>query len=104
MTTPLWGVGSTPPYGQDARSINLKEVILRHGGEAERINSREPERSSEACWRWVVSGQLKSFFTTFGLWHHGCVLLAQRACSRERALRPSERTAVKRLPERGGSP
>jgi hypothetical protein len=35
MTTPLWGVGSTPPYGHDGRSINLTEVILRHGGEAQ---------------------------------------------------------------------
>jgi len=35
LTTPLWGVGSTPPYGHDGRSINLMEVILRHGGEAE---------------------------------------------------------------------
>lgn len=34
MTTPLWGVGSTAPYGHDGRSINLKEVIVRHGGEA----------------------------------------------------------------------
>jgi hypothetical protein len=35
LTTPLWGVGSTPPYGHDGRSINLLEVILRHGGEAQ---------------------------------------------------------------------
>jgi hypothetical protein len=35
QTTPLWGVGSTPPYGHDGRSINLVEVILRHGGEAQ---------------------------------------------------------------------
>lgn len=35
MTTPLWGVGSTAPYGHDGRSINLREVILRHGGEAQ---------------------------------------------------------------------
>jgi hypothetical protein len=35
MTTPLWGVGSTSPYGHDGRSINLTEVILRHGGEAQ---------------------------------------------------------------------
>jgi hypothetical protein len=35
MTTPLWGVGSTSPYGHDGRSINLNEVILRHGGEAQ---------------------------------------------------------------------
>lgn len=34
MTEPLWGVGNTAPYGHDGRSINLKEVILRHGGEA----------------------------------------------------------------------
>jgi CxxC motif-containing protein (DUF1111 family) len=33
MTTPLWGVGSTAPYGHDGRSVNLTEVILRHGGE-----------------------------------------------------------------------
>lgn len=35
MTAPLWGVGSSAPYGHDGRSISLKEVILRHGGEAE---------------------------------------------------------------------
>jgi hypothetical protein len=34
LTTPLWGVGSTGPYGHDGRSLTLKEVILRHGGEA----------------------------------------------------------------------
>lgn len=35
LTTALWGVGSTPPYGHDGRSIGLEEVILRHGGEAQ---------------------------------------------------------------------
>lgn len=35
VPTPLWGVGNTAPYGHDGRSINLLEVILRHGGEAE---------------------------------------------------------------------
>jgi cytochrome c peroxidase len=35
MTRALWGVGSTSPYGHDGRSINLREVILRHGGEAQ---------------------------------------------------------------------
>ncbi|MEX2123562.1 MAG: di-heme oxidoredictase family protein [Woeseia sp.] len=35
MTEPLWGVGTSAPYGHDRRSINLEEVILRHGGEAE---------------------------------------------------------------------
>jgi hypothetical protein len=34
LTEPLWGVGSTAPYGHDGRSINLEEVILRHAGEA----------------------------------------------------------------------
>jgi CxxC motif-containing protein (DUF1111 family) len=34
LTVALWGVGSTAPYGHDGRSINLTEVILRHGGEA----------------------------------------------------------------------
>jgi len=48
LTTPLWGVGSTPPYGHDGRSINLVEVIVRHGGEAlaeanafERLNDED---------------------------------------------------------------
>jgi hypothetical protein len=35
LTTPLWGVGSTAPYGHDGRSVNLTEVILRHGGQAQ---------------------------------------------------------------------
>lgn len=35
LTTPLWGVGTTSPYGHDGRSVNLKQVILRHGGEAQ---------------------------------------------------------------------
>ncbi|MFT4520565.1 MAG: hypothetical protein ACI9JM_002968 [Halioglobus sp.] len=34
VTEPLWGVGSTTPYGHDGRSINLDAVIRRHGGEA----------------------------------------------------------------------
>ena len=34
MTSPLWGIGTKAPYGHDGRSINLEEVILRHGGEA----------------------------------------------------------------------
>ena len=35
LTTPLWGVGNTGPYGHDGRSMNLTDVILRHGGEAQ---------------------------------------------------------------------
>ena len=51
VTEPLWGVGSTSPYGHDGRSINLDAVIRRHGGEAtesrvayERLN--EDQRQS----------------------------------------------------------
>jgi CxxC motif-containing protein (DUF1111 family) len=40
LTTPLWGVGSTAPYGHDGRSINMTEVILRHGGEAQAARDR----------------------------------------------------------------
>ena len=43
LTAPLWGVGSTSPYGHDGRSINLTEVILRHGGDA------QPERDAFAA-------------------------------------------------------
>jgi hypothetical protein len=48
VTEPLWGVGSTAPYGHDGRSINLDAVIRRHGGEAEqskRRYERLPERA-----------------------------------------------------------
>jgi hypothetical protein len=34
VTEPLWGVGTSAPYGHDGRSINIEEAILRHGGEA----------------------------------------------------------------------
>jgi hypothetical protein len=33
-TPPLWGVGSTAPYGHDGGSMTLDDVIRRHGGEA----------------------------------------------------------------------
>jgi hypothetical protein len=33
-TPPLWGCGSTAPYGHDGRSPTLDAVIRRHGGEA----------------------------------------------------------------------
>ena len=35
ITEPLWGAGSTPPYGHDGRSATLVDVILRHGGDAQ---------------------------------------------------------------------
>ncbi|HKX32214.1 MAG TPA: di-heme oxidoredictase family protein [Blastocatellia bacterium] len=34
LTTALWGLGTTAPYGHDGRSHNLASVIARHGGEA----------------------------------------------------------------------
>ncbi len=40
MTTPLWGVGSTAPYGHDGRSQTLEDAILRHGGEAQLAHDR----------------------------------------------------------------
>ena len=47
MTEPLWGVGSTAPYGHDGRSIDLHEVILRHGGEALQSRDAYAESSLE---------------------------------------------------------
>src|SRR5258708_38258328 len=47
MTRALWGVGSTAPYGHDGRSINLREVILRHGGEAQAARNAFAELSPE---------------------------------------------------------
>jgi hypothetical protein len=35
LTRPLWGVGSTGPYGHEGRSMTLDDVILRHGGESQ---------------------------------------------------------------------
>ncbi len=33
-TTPLWGLGSTAPYGHDGANLDVDSVIRRHGGEA----------------------------------------------------------------------
>lgn len=33
-TTPLWGVGSTAPFGHDGANLDFDEVIRRHGGES----------------------------------------------------------------------
>lgn len=33
-TPPLWGVATSAPYGHDGASLDLDEVIRRHGGEA----------------------------------------------------------------------
>jgi hypothetical protein len=48
MTEPLWGVGTTAPYGHDGRSINLDVVIRRHGGEAERVTRAYESLSADA--------------------------------------------------------
>ncbi len=40
LTMALWGVGSTGPFGHDGRSMTLKDVILRHGGEAKLARDR----------------------------------------------------------------
>ncbi len=56
MTEPLWGVGSSPPYGHDGRSINLREVILRHGGEATASRNafaQLPESSKNAIFEFL---------------------------------------------------
>jgi len=37
-TTPLWGLGSTAPYGHDGANLDVDSAIRRHGGEA--IESR----------------------------------------------------------------
>lgn len=33
-TTPLWGVGSSAPYGHDGSALSLDAIIRKHGGEA----------------------------------------------------------------------
>ena len=47
MTEPLWGVGSSAPYGHDGRSIDLWSVIMRHGGEAKEERNRFAQLSDE---------------------------------------------------------
>jgi hypothetical protein len=46
-TAPLWGVGSTAPYGHDGASLDLDDVIRRHGGEAAREAERYAKLSEE---------------------------------------------------------
>lgn len=47
LTRPLWGVGSTGPYGHDGRSMTLDDVILRHGGEAQHSRDAYARLSAE---------------------------------------------------------
>lgn len=39
-TPPLWGVGTTAPYGHDGASLDLDAVIRRHGGEGAAVTAR----------------------------------------------------------------
>jgi mono/diheme cytochrome c family protein len=47
LTRPLWGVGNKVSYGHDGRSINLEEVILRHGEEAQQSRDAFAELEEE---------------------------------------------------------
>lgn len=47
VTEPLWGVATTAPYGHDGRSINLDQVIRRHGGEAAASSSSYANLSAD---------------------------------------------------------
>ncbi len=47
LTRPLWGVANRASYGHDGRSINLTEVILRHGQEAENARDAFAELEGE---------------------------------------------------------
>ena len=58
MTLPLWGIGTTAPYGHDGRSVNLTEVILRHGGEAQR--SRDAFAAMDSASRSAMLAFLES--------------------------------------------
>lgn len=61
MTAPLWGVGNTGPYGHDGRSMNLRDVILRHGGEAQQARDRFANAGS------TVQRQVVEFLNTLVL-------------------------------------
>jgi len=61
MTSPLWGIASTSPYGHDGRSINLDQVILRHGGEAKQ------SRDNYAAMRAPDSAAVLSFLNSLVL-------------------------------------
>jgi di-heme oxidoreductase (putative peroxidase) len=61
LTRPLWGVGTTTPYGHDGRSISLAEVILRHGGEA------QASRDAFAAFESPVQGLVLDFLNSLVL-------------------------------------
>jgi hypothetical protein len=57
-TTPLWGAGSTAPYGHDGRSSTIDDVIRRHGGEA--LESAQAYRRAKPSERAAVVAYLRS--------------------------------------------
>jgi hypothetical protein len=57
-TAPLWGVGTTAPYGHDGASLTLHDVIRRHGGEA--LKSRRAYTDLSAGDRRAVIAFLES--------------------------------------------
>lgn len=61
LTRALWGVGSTGPWGHDGRSVTLDDVILRHGGEAQR------SRDAYAALPKVESEALQDFLNSLML-------------------------------------
>jgi mono/diheme cytochrome c family protein len=61
LTRPLWGVGSTGPYGHDGRSMTLNDVILRHGGEAVK------SRNAFAALPWHAQESLIAFLNSLVL-------------------------------------
>jgi len=56
-TPPLWGVGSSFPWGHDGRSLSLDHMIRRHGGEA--LASRQAWEQAPAGVRKQVLGFLE---------------------------------------------
>jgi len=46
-TTPLWGLGTTAPFGHDGASLDLDSVIRRHGGEAAMSSSAYADLSEK---------------------------------------------------------
>jgi hypothetical protein len=61
MARPLWGTGSTGPWGHDGRSITLDDVILRHGEEAQK------SRDTYAALPPVLSNALQAFLNSLVL-------------------------------------
>jgi hypothetical protein len=57
-TSPLWGAGTTAPYGHDGASLTLHEVIRRHGGES--LASRRAYTALSAVGRRAVVAFLES--------------------------------------------